>query len=295
MTNSKGATLVLRGSGRTGSRVAQNLIERGLSARTAARGDAHVRFDWDDKTTHGPALSGVDSVYLVTPVMRVDFAGQVSDFLDLAEAAGVRHVTYLSTYGIDQASPEFAIRAVELDLLSRTGLTHSILRPAWVMQNFSESFWLDPLLGGELVLPAGDVPVPFVDAEDIAAVAVAALTEDGHAGEVYELSGPRALTFAEAVAEIAAASGRELRYVPVSAGEYAAAAIAEGTPAEIVDLLGYLFAEVLVEANAYLGDGTRRALGRPALDFAVFAREAAAAGVWSPLDAGARIHDREAA
>jgi uncharacterized protein YbjT (DUF2867 family) len=173
MTNSQRTTLVLGGTGRTGSRVAKTLIERGLSARPAARGNADVRFDWDDTTTHGPALSGVDSVYLVTPVMRVDFARPVSDFLDLAEAAGVRHVTYLSTYGIDQASPEFAIRAVELDLLSRTGLTHSILRSAWVMQNFTDDHL--PLVEDLITVPTGDGADAFVDAEDIAAVAAETL------------------------------------------------------------------------------------------------------------------------
>ncbi len=136
MTDSQQTTLVLGGTGRTGSLVAQKLIERGLNARTASRHDADVLFDWDDPTTH--ALEGVDRVYLVTPVMRVRYAGLVSDFLDLAAGAGVRHVTYLSTYGSDQAPPEVDIRAVELDLACRGAFTHSILRPAWVMQNFSD-------------------------------------------------------------------------------------------------------------------------------------------------------------
>ncbi|HEY2702327.1 MAG TPA: NAD(P)H-binding protein [Candidatus Dormibacteraeota bacterium] len=196
MTNSQRTTLVLGGTGRTGSRLAKNLIDRGLGARTAARGDADVRFDWDDRATHGPALSGVDSVYLVTPVMRVDFAAQVSDFLDLAEAAGVRHVTYLSTYGIDRASPGFAIRAVELDLLSRTGLTHAILRPAWVMQNFSDDHL--PLVDGVITVPTGDGADAFVDAEDIAAVAAETLANpEAHAGAQYAPTGPEALTVAD--------------------------------------------------------------------------------------------------
>ncbi len=88
----------------------------------------------------------------------------------------------------------------------------TILRSSFFSQNFSESFFLEPILGGEVALPAGDVPEPFVDAEDIADVAVAALTEDGHAGELYELTGPRLLTFAEAVGEISRATGRKVRY-----------------------------------------------------------------------------------
>ena len=138
MTDAEQTTLVLGGTGRTGSLVAQKLIERGLNGRTASRHDADVLFDWDDPTTHARALEGVDRVYLVTPVMRVKYAGLVSDFLDLAAGAGVRHVTYLSTYGSDRAPPEVDIRAVELDLACRGAFTHLILRPAWVMQNFSD-------------------------------------------------------------------------------------------------------------------------------------------------------------
>src|SRR6202035_2808803 len=146
MTNAASSTLVLAGTGKTGSRVAAKLTKLGLSARTAARNGADVRSDWDEPTTHSPALADVDRIYLVAPVMRMDFANQVSAFLDLAEAAGVRHVTYLSAYGIEMAPPEVALRAVELDLMARSKLTHSIVRPAWFMQNFSETF-LKPIDG----------------------------------------------------------------------------------------------------------------------------------------------------
>jgi uncharacterized protein YbjT (DUF2867 family) len=141
------------------------------------------------------------------------------------------------------------------------------VRCAWFSQNFSENYLHEPLLSGEVVLPAGDVPEPFVDADDIADVSVAALTEDGHAGEVYELTGPRLLTFAEAIAEIGEATGRVIRYVPVSVEEYASALNKEGAPAEYVSLLTYLFREVLDGRNAYLTDGVRRALGRESRDF----------------------------
>src|SRR4029077_8980202 len=147
-------TLVLAGTGKTGSRVAAKLTRLGLSTRTAARNGADVRFDWDDPTSHRPALADVDRIYLVAPVMRTDFADQVSSFLDLAQAAGVRHITYLSAFGIDQAPPEVAHRAVEVDLMGRGAFTHSILRPAWFMQNFSETF-LKPV-DGLIAVPTGD-------------------------------------------------------------------------------------------------------------------------------------------
>jgi uncharacterized protein YbjT (DUF2867 family) len=139
---------------------------------------------------------------------------------------------------------------------------------------------LEPVLAGEVALPVGDVPEPFVDAEDIADVAAAALTEDGHAGRVYELTGPRLLTFGEAVAEIARASGRQVRFVPVPMADYVSAMAGNGVPGEVVSLLHYLFTEVLDGRNAHLTDGVQRVLGHEPRDFAQYAPEAAASGVW---------------
>jgi uncharacterized protein YbjT (DUF2867 family) len=115
------------------------------------------------------------------------------------------------------------------------------------------------VLSGEVALPAGDIPEPFVDADDVADVAVAALTEDGHVGELNELTGPRLLTFAEAVDEIARAAGREIRYIPISIEDFAAAA-KQGAPSEVVEMLTFLFGEVLDGRNAHLTDGVQRAL-----------------------------------
>ena len=204
MTNAPSNTLVLAGTGKTGSRLAAKLAKLGLNVRTAARNGADVHFDWDDATTHRPALQEVDRLYLVAPVMRMDFADQVATFLDLAEAAGVRHVTYLSAYGIDQAPPQVALRAVELDLIGRGAITHSILRPAWFMQNFSETF-LKPV-DGVITVPTADGSEAFIDAEDIAAVAAETLANaDAHAGAAYALTGSEAITVSEA-AEVIAAS-----------------------------------------------------------------------------------------
>jgi uncharacterized protein YbjT (DUF2867 family) len=141
---------------------------------------------------------------------------------------------------------------------------------------------VEGIRGGELALPAGDVPEPFVDADDIADVAVAALTDDRHIGEVYELTGPRLLSFADAVDEIAEAVGRDIHYVPISLDDFAAAAAAQDAPAEIIELLTRLFGEVLDGRNAHLTDGVQRALGREPRDFSEYARDAAATGVWNP-------------
>jgi uncharacterized protein YbjT (DUF2867 family) len=160
-----------------------------------------------------------------------------------------------------------------------TGADVTIVRCAWFMQNFSEDYLVGPILDGEVVLPASDQAEPFIDADDIADVAVAALTDDRHIGEVYELTSPRLMTFPGAVSEIATATGREIRYVPISADEYAAGAGEQGVPAEFVGFLSYLFSDVLGR-NADLTDGVERALGRPPRDFSAFVRDAAASGAW---------------
>ncbi len=155
------------------------------------------------------------------------------------------------------------------------------MRCSWFAQNFSEAFLLDGVLAGEVALPAGEVPEPFVDVEDIAEVAVLALTEDGHHGRVYELTGPRALRFDEAVAEIAAATGRPLRFVEVPVGAFAAGMLEAGVPEEEAALVTFLFTEVLDGRNAQPQDGVQRALGRPPRSFGDYARATAATGVWA--------------
>jgi uncharacterized protein YbjT (DUF2867 family) len=163
-----------------------------------------------------------------------------------------------------------------------SGAELTVLRSTWFAQNFSEEYWRDYVLSGEVALPAGDTPEPFVDVDDLADVAVAALTDDRHIGQVYELTGPRLLTFEEAVEEIAQAVGREIRYAPISISEFAADTAEQGVPGEFIDLLAYLFGEVLDGRNAHLADGVQRALGREPRDFSDYARDAAATGIWNP-------------
>jgi uncharacterized protein YbjT (DUF2867 family) len=277
MTSSQLTTLVLGGTGRTGSRVAKNLAQRGLGARTAARGGADVRFDWDDKTTHGPALSGVDSVYLVAPVMRVDFAGQVSDFLDLAQGAGVRHVTYLSAYGVDELPPEWAIRSVELDLLGRTALTHSILRPAWVMQNFSDEHL--PLVEGSITVPTGDGAEAFVDAGDIAAVAAETLANpEVHAGAQYAPTGPEALTVADVATILGEVIGQPVRHNDIDREAWISGAVTAGfVPTAFGEMLRWITGTVASGNGSRPTDDVQKVTGARPTSFADFARRSAQA------------------
>jgi uncharacterized protein YbjT (DUF2867 family) len=166
-------------------------------------------------------------------------------------------------------------------IVQESGVAWTIVRSAWFNQNFSEGEFLGMVLDGRITLPAGDVPEPFVDVEDIAEVVVAALTEEGHDHEVYEVTGPRLLTFTEAARTISMASGREVCFISISKEAFAEAVAESGAPEGLAWLLSYLFETVLDGRNAYLGDGVRRALGREPTDFADYARRVAARGVWN--------------
>jgi len=286
-TTQTGTTLVVGGTGKTGRRVVERLRERGMAVRVGSR-SGEVPFDWEDRSTWAPVLQDTASAYVTYyPDLAVPGAADtIGSFAELAVQSGVRRVVLLTGRGEEEAQrAELILEEVCAKASNEAGagpgIEWTVVRASWFDQNFSESFFLEPVLGGEVALPAGEVPEPFVDADDIADVAVAALTEDGHAGQVYEVTGPRLLTFAEAVGEIDRASGREVSYVPVSMEDFASALAEQGVPEDVTGLLRYLFTEVLDGRNAYLADGVQKALGREPRDFADYAREAAATGVWA--------------
>ena len=275
MTNHTKPTLVIGGTGKTGRRVAERLEQRGIPTRIGSR-SADPPFDWENSDTWAGALEGAGAAY-ISYYPDIAIPGAVEAVTALAATAmehGVRRLVLLSGRGEEEA--QRAERAVR-----ESGADWTIVRCSWFSQNFSEGFFAEAVAAGEVVLPVTSVPEPFVDVEDIADVAALALAEDGHEGQVYELTGPRMLTFEQAVGEIAAATGREISYVPVSLEEYEAGAREQGEPEEIVGFLTYLFGEVLDGRNALLTDGVQRALGRAPRDFSEFVHEAAAAGVWN--------------
>jgi uncharacterized protein YbjT (DUF2867 family) len=273
-TSTPDTTLVLGGTGKTGRRVAHRLTARGVPTRIGSRSGT-PRFDWDDATTWKPALRDVAAVYVVYyPDLAFPGAAEtIRSFATTAVASGVRRLVLLSGRGEEEA--QISERAVQV-----AGAEWTILRASWFSQNFSEHFLLEPVLRGVIALPAEDVAEPFVDAEDIADVAVAALIEDGHAGQLYELTGPRLLTFTDVAAEIAKATDRDIQYLAVSPADYAAAAIQDGVPPEEAHSLTELFTRVLDGRNARVANGVQRALGREPRDFTDYARDTAATGVW---------------
>lgn len=273
--SARATTLVLGATGKTGRRVAALLEAKGHPVRRGSR-SSEVPFDWDDPATWGAALEGVAAVYIVySPDLAVPAApAAIERFVALARERGVERAVLLSGRG------EEAAQRCE-GILQASGLAWTVVRASWFAQNFDEGAFLPMVLAGEVALPAGAVREPFVDVDDVAEVAAAALSEEGHAGRVYEVTGPRSMTFAEAVGEVAAAAGRAVRYRQVSMDDFAAGLGAAGVPEDAVGLLRYLFTEVLDGRNEGVTDGVERALGRAPREFAAYARGAAAQGVWS--------------
>ncbi len=274
--------LILGGTGKTGRRIADKLLTKGISTRIASR-SATPSFDWNDEATWPAALDGISAVYLsYAPDLAVPGAtDSVRRFVALAVDAGVRRLVLLSGRGEEEA------QACER-IVQETDLEWTVVRSSWFMQNFSEGEFTGMVLDGAITLPAADVPEPFIDINDIADVAVAALTEDGHAHEIYEVTGPRLLTFTELAQEISEAAGRPVPFVQIPADAFAAAIEESGAPADVAWLLNYLFESVLDGRNAYVGDGVQRALGREPADFSTFAKRIAARGVWQ-ADAQGRV------
>ena len=270
----KGPTLVLGATGKTGRRVVAGLEARGVPVRRGSR-SVEPPFDWNHEAGWDACLDGVRAAYIsYSPDLAVPGATDaIQAFVDRAERHGVERLVLLSGRGEEEA------QACER-IVQSGGPEWTIVRASWFHQNFSEGAFVDMVLAGQITLPTTDTLEPFVDADDIAAVAVAALTETGHAGEVYEVTGPRLMAFEDVATELSKATRRTIRFVPVPHDAFVAGVRDSGAPKEVVWMMDYLFATVLDGRNAHLTDGVERALGRPPRDFTDFAREAAATGAW---------------
>ena len=266
--------LVIGGTGKTGSRVNARLQALGHATRPVSRSSA-IPFDWTRPETWSAALAGTSCAYVTyQPDLAMPGAADALGALGrLARKQGLERVVLLSGRG------EPGAQAAEA-ALRESGVAWTIIRASWFSQNFSEGYLIDGVLAGEVMLPVGAVREPFVDADDIADVAVAALTDGRHAGQLYEVTGPRALTFADAVAEIAQAIGRPIRYTRIAPDEFVAGLRAAGMPDDIVALLDELFNVVLDGRNSLVMPGIELALGRPGRDFSDYARATAASGIW---------------
>lgn len=267
-------TLVLGGTGKTGRRVLERLNGRNIPTRIGSRSGTPP-FDWNDQSTWAAVLEKVQAVYIAfQPDLAVPTApAAIHAFSQLAVKSGVQRLVLLSGRGEAEAQ-----RCEQI--VQNAGVDWTILRASWFNQNFSEGGFYEMVLGGTVALPVKPIGEPFVDVDDIADVAVAALTEAGHAGQLYELTGPRLMTFTEAVAEIAQASGRDVQFQQIPPETFSAILAQRQMPAEEIQLFNYLFTTVLDGRNEYLTDGVQRALGREPKDFREYARDTAADGLW---------------
>lgn len=265
--------LVIGANGKTGRRIVTSLSARGIPVRPGSR-SAAIPFDWDRSETWAPALEGVDAAY-VSYFPDLAFPGasdKIEHLTRVAAAAGVRKLVLLSGRG--------EAHALECEnIVRRCGLGFTLVRAAWFAQNFSEGYLQAPVLDGVVALPAGEVREPIADVDDIADVAVAALTDDRHLGQLYEITGPRLLSFSEAAAEISAAAGFPVRYMPITLEDFHASMLEIGGLV-IANVFTEICRETLDGRNESLSDGVQRALGRPPRDFAEFCRKAAAGGAW---------------
>jgi len=271
----KNQTIAIVGAtGKTGVRVNRQLQALGYSTRGLSR-QSGIVFDWSDRTTWASALENIHSAYVTYyPDLAVPQAeDDIRDFTELAKAQGIKHLVLLSGRGEDGAQ-----RAEEV--VKQSGLEWNIVRASWFMQNFSESFMLEGLQAGELILPEPKANEPFIDVDDIAEVAVAALTRTKLRNQLLEITGPELLTFSDCVQAIATATQRDIRFSTAPVAAYLAAAKADGLPEDIAWLINELFVNVLDGRNQWTTQTVEQVLGRPARTFQQYVESTVQSGVW---------------
>jgi uncharacterized protein YbjT (DUF2867 family) len=270
--------LVIGGKGKTGSRVVERLIKLDKIVRIGSRSE-EPSFDWENSKTWNGALEGMDTVYITfQPDLAVPGAKQkIEKFTSLAVTLGIKKMVLLSGKGEKEA--ELCEQVVQ-----NSGADWTIVRASWFNQNFSESFFLDPIIAGHLALPKAEALIPFVDADDIADVVVEALLNEKHNGQKYELTGPRLLTFEQAAEEISTSTGRNIKFDSITLEEYSKMLKEFEIPADYIWLINYLFTEVLVKKNSIITNDIEKVLGRKAKDFMEYVKETAATGIWNQAE-----------
>jgi uncharacterized protein YbjT (DUF2867 family) len=268
--------LVIGGTGKTGRKVASKLTALGHLVRIGSR-SVSPAFDWDNPETWTEAMQGMDKVYITfQPDLAVPGALEaIEELTKQAKRCGVKKLVLLSGKGEREA--ELCEQVV-----MHSGLDYTIIRASWFNQNFSESFFLEPIQEGFVALPQADVKVPYVDTDDIADVAVASLLDEKHNGKTYQLTGPRSLTFIDVIEEISEVIGRDIAFTPIALPAYVNVMKQQGVPADFIWLIEYLFSEVLGNpSNSEITNDIEIVLGRQPKDFLDYVKETAATGIWN--------------
>ncbi|MCP5347374.1 MAG: NmrA family transcriptional regulator [Gammaproteobacteria bacterium] len=266
--------LVTGGTGKTGRRIARNLQNMGRPTRVGSRASTPA-FDWNNPANWKDCLDNVEAAYIsYAPDLAMPGASDtIQAFVDLAVTKGVKRLVVLSGRGEEEA------QTCE-QIIINSGLEWTVVRASWFFQNFSEGAFIDMVLAGQITVPAGNTLEPFVDVDDISDVATVALAQDGHNGQIYEVTGPRLMSFTDIAADLSAAIGRDITYHDVPHDAFVNEVKESGAPRDVVWMLDYLFATVLDGRNSSLTDGVQRALGRKPRDFRDYAIEVAKTGVW---------------
>ena len=267
--------LVIGGTGKTGRKVVERLQANGQNVRIGSR-RAVPAFDWDNSDTWALALEGMDRVYITfQPDLAVPGALEAIESLTkVAKEKGVKKLVLLSGKGEKEAE-------LSEQVVMNSGIDYTIVRASWFNQNFSESFFLDPIIAGHVALPRPEANVPYVDTDDIADVVAEVLQNDEHSGQIYELTGPDLLTFEEVIDIIGEATGRKIQFTPITLSAYSRMLEEAGVPADYRWLITYLFTEVLgTEGNNIVTKDVEKVLGRRPKDFLTYVRETAATGIW---------------
>ncbi len=269
--------LVIGGTGKTGRRVVEQLKNKGIEPRIGSR-NVTPGFDWNDKSTWVKSLEGIERMYVTYyPDLAIPGAKEaIQSLTTLAKELGVKKVVLLSGKG------EVEAEACE-QIVANSGLEYTIVRASWFNQNWSESFFLDPILSGNVALPMSDVLIPYVDADDIAEVATEVLLNDNFNGEIIEVTGPELITFKNIVTTIGKVSKRELNFFPITLEQYVDGMRQMQLPEDVIWLIEYLFSHVLTNPNNQLiSHDIERVLGRKATSFTKYAEETVKTGVWNP-------------
>ncbi len=268
--------LVLGGTGKTGRRVAERLTKLGKPIRIGSRSEKPP-FDWEEPETWLGALEGMDTVYITfQPDLAIpDALDAIKGFTSQAVKSGIQKMVLLSGRGEEGAQNCEQV-------VKDSGADWTIVQADWFNQNYNEGWILDPILAGHVALPRGEAPLPYVDADDIADVVVESLLDDKHVGKVYELTGPRLLTFKQATEEISKVTGRDIKFQSITMDEYTKILREYQVPEDHIWLITYLLTEVLDGRNASTTNDIEKVLGRKAKDFTEYARETATTGIWNP-------------
>lgn len=269
--------LVIGGTGKTGRRVVEQLKNKGIEPRIGSR-NATPGFDWNDKSTWVKSLEGIKRMYVTYyPDLAIPGAKEaIQSLTTLAKELGVKKVVLLSGKG------EVEAEACE-QIVANSGLEYTIVRASWFNQNWSESFFLDPILSGNVALPMSDVLIPYVDADDIAEVATEVLLNDNFNREIIEVTGPELITFKDIVTTIGKVSKRELNFFTITLEQYVDGMRQMQLPEDVIWLIEYLFSHVLTNPNNQLiSNDIERVLGRKATSFTKYAEKTVKTGVWNP-------------